>query len=120
MQKVSVSLEDRDVEMLEDVVDDDDQEASNRSAALREVLEEYRELRERVDELEADLEAAEARSDDLRRQLREANRRDDDVDELVRYVEHERERELAREEAPIWTRGKWWLLGRDVDDDRPE
>lgn len=39
--------------------------------------------------------------------------------ELVEYVEDERERQRRREDrrnAPVWRRAKWWVFGRDGDD----
>jgi urease accessory protein UreF len=55
----------------------------------------------------------------LRRQLQAVNARQEDVGELVEYVERERslqerreERERERENAPVWTRARWFILGR--------
>lgn len=111
MEKVSATVEDRHVEML------DEHPADSRSEALREILDEREDLRDRVDDLEDKLEHQEARAEDLRRQLREANRRDDDVDELVEYVERERSVEQRRREASIVTRARWWLTGMDAEDE---
>lgn len=69
-----------------------------------------------LDDVREELQHAEARADDLRRQLREANRRNEDVGELVEYVEQEKslvERREERRSAPVWTRAKYWLFGRD-------
>lgn len=111
MQKISASVEDRHVEML------DKHPAGSRSEALREILDEREDLRDRVDDLEDELEHQEARAEDLRRQLREANRHDEDVAELVEYVEDERTVEQRRREASIVTRARWWLTGMDVEDE---
>lgn len=64
----------------------------------------------------------EARVEDLRRQLQAANAGERDVDEIVAYVEEERElrrrreerrqRREEREDAPVWERAKWWVFGR--------
>lgn len=69
-----------------------------------------------ADELGAELESAEAQVDDLRRQLQATNRRQDDMSELVEYVEQEKSLQERREErrgAPIWTRAKRWVFGRE-------
>lgn len=45
----------------------------------------------------------------------------DDVTELVEYVEGERALQQRREErrdAPLWTRAKWWVFGRDRDESK--
>jgi chromosome segregation ATPase len=65
-----------------------------------------------------ELDTVEAERDDLRRQLREVNRQQQDVDDLVEYVEDQRERERKRaekEDAPAWTRAKWWMFGYDPE-----
>lgn len=110
MQKVTVTLRAEDLEVLEDVDED------NRSASMRAVLDEYRELRDRVDDLEDELDQERARAEDLRRQLREVNAREDDVAELAEYVEEERELERRYREAGIVTRARWWLTGMDFDE----
>jgi len=74
-------------------------------------------LQERVDDLEDELDSVRAARDDLRRQLQQANRRQDETAALARYVERERQRERERERASIATRAKWWVFGRDVDDE---
>jgi predicted nuclease with TOPRIM domain len=72
-----------------------------------------------ADEIEEELKELRTERDNLRRQLQAANSRMDDVQELVEYVEEERSLQTRREQrrdAPIWTRAKWWVLGRDRDD----
>ena len=111
MESVSTRLEDETVRLIRETADE-------RGVSVAEVL------RERIgqgmvyEELERELEQAEARVEDLRRQLQQANAGDRDVDELVAYVEEERtiqqrreEREQRRQSAPAWRRAKWWLLG---------
>lgn len=53
---------------------------------------------DRVEELESELEHAEARQDDLRRQLQAANRRNEDHEELVEYVQDDRWMQRRRKE----------------------
>ena len=57
--------------------------------------------------------------DSLQNQLNTLAGRDREHGELVEYVEQEKslkERELARRDAPVWRRAKWWILGRRMDD----
>lgn len=73
----------------------------------REHAEEVRALRDRIEELETDVERLENEKQLILEQ-REENT------ELVEYVEHERslqERRERRQSAPAWKRAKWWLLG---------
>lgn len=78
------------------------------------------EARDRVDELEDELQHAEAERDDLQRQLAAANQRIDATNEIVRYVEDERTAEQRRREASAVTRAKWWLLGEPTDGEGDE
>lgn len=51
----------------------------------------------------------------LKSQLAAVNNRIDEVNDLVEYVEETRtleRRRLEQQEAPIWRRARWWLLGR--------
>jgi uncharacterized protein involved in exopolysaccharide biosynthesis len=59
-------------------------------------------------EHEAEIERLEARIDELQAQLRAANSRNEEHTELVRYVEEE----LSYREAGLGTRMKWWFFGK--------
>jgi metal-responsive CopG/Arc/MetJ family transcriptional regulator len=103
METVSVSIE----EELEEEVSHHAAENhdGNRSEAVRELLRrglEYPALARKVDRLE-----------EQQRALLEQR---EEHTELVKYVEHERQRDRERDEAPVWERARWWLLGRDRDD----
>lgn len=118
MRKTSFSLREEQISFLDQLVEDDDRlEAGNRSELMRELIDDYRELRDRVDDLEADVEHAEARADDLRRQLQAMRERQDDVDELATYVQEERAVERRRRSASLRKRAKWWLFGMDLEDE---
>lgn len=55
----------------------------------------------------------------LKDQLAATNQRIDDTKELVEYVEEERELQRQRqqkENAPVWKRAKWWVLGVPLED----
>ena len=102
MARVTVSVDDEQVEVIEENVGEG-AEYESKSAFVRHCISEY----ERAQELEA-------RVDDLRRQLTEANRRSDDIDALAEYVEGERE--LQREERehrrkPVWVRLRDYVFG---------
>jgi predicted transcriptional regulator len=109
MAQITLRLDD-------DLLDELDEEAEEREVSRSQYIRDTLESRDRADELEA-------RVDDLRRQLQEANAGNRDVDEIVAYVEEEREvrrrrekriqRREERRDAPAWRRAKWWLLGRD-------
>jgi len=119
MRKTSFSLQEEQISFLDELVDGDDDrlDAGNRSELMRELIDDYRELRDRVDDLEAEVEHERARADDLRRQLQAVTERQDDVDELARYVEEERTVERRRREAGVRKRAKWWLFGMPADDE---
>ena len=119
MRKTSFSLREEQISYLDELVDDDDRlDADNRSELMRELIDDYRDLRDRVDDLEAEVEHERARADDLRRQLQAMSQRQDDVDELARYVEEERTVERRRREAGLGKRAKWWLFGMPDDEER--
>ena len=108
MKNVTVRLTDEYVETLDAEADDLD---LSRAEYLRDLIEQGRE----VEEIQAELEATQAKVEDLRRQLQQANSRERDVDELVTYVEEERldrQRDRKRRNAPVWRRAKWWVFGR--------
>lgn len=90
-----------------------------RSKVLRDAIEsrheheeELNDLREEVDELRTDVER-------LRNEKRALIDDREERADLVAFAEQEKElKELEREarSAPVWTRAKWWIVGRDVDD----
>jgi chromosome segregation ATPase len=114
--RVTASLEDDHQDELERLREVEN--LTSDAAAVRIALERSAELeraRDRIDELQQ-------RTRELESELMATNRRIDDTQELVEYVEEEREvvrerarREREREAAGILTRSKWWLFGRDVD-----
>jgi SOS response regulatory protein OraA/RecX len=119
MDKISVTLREDQVGYLSDLVGE---KYDDRSKAVRDLLDRGFQY----EELKNDLEQTEARVDDLRRQLQEANAGRRDVDEIVSYVEEERELQRHREEreqrreqrrnAPAWRRARWWLFGMPDDE----
>lgn len=108
MAQITLRLDD-------DLLAELDREADERGVSRSEYVRDTLDSRNRADELEA-------RVEDLRRQLQQANAGERDVDEIVTYVEEERElrrrreqriqRREERRDAPAWRRAKWWLFGR--------
>lgn len=94
-EKISVTLRSEQVGKLSDLVGD---EYENRSEAVRGLLDKgfaYDEI--------------EATADRLERQLAQVIDERDDHQEIVAYVEEEQ----TWREAPLLTRMKWWLYGKE-------
>lgn len=116
MEQITVRLPEGAIEELEEEADEAD---VSRSERIREVVEsrdeheaEVKRLREEVDGLRTEVER-------LRNEKRALIDDREERADLVEYVEEEKElREMEREaqSAPVWTRAKWWIVGRDVDD----
>lgn len=81
-------------------------DADTFSEAVRTLVEEHEDLRDRVDH-------AEARAEELRRQVQAERERQEQVGELVEYVETEKSMQERKAEAGIVTRAKWWAFGMD-------
>lgn len=84
-------------------------ESDERDASMSEVC------RERI-EKGIDYDRLQAERDRLRSEKRTLISQREEHTDLVEYVEQERELQQQREErkdAPVWTRAKWWVLGRD-------
>jgi len=114
MGRFSVSIDDDLQDDLEDYAEEHHDDV--RSRAVEELLRKGLEYDDVVEDLEADVEHAEARADDLRRQLQAVQERQDDVDELVEYVETEMTVQERKAQAGIVTRAKWAVFGMDVDE----
>jgi Arc/MetJ-type ribon-helix-helix transcriptional regulator len=120
MKKASITVSE---DLLEDVdARVDAGEFESRSEAFREEYEAAAELRDRVDDLETDVQHAEARVDELEGQLANERDREDDVDELATFASFEKEarrrrerREEARRRAGVVDRLRWWVSGEPAD-----
>lgn len=99
---VSLVLEDRHVDVLDELQDDNDRDIRSRSEAARELIDEYGELNTECEELRREKSRLENRVMTLIDDRQERQ-------ELVKYVDEEQE----RREAGAITRAKWWLLGRE-------
>jgi len=128
MKRLTVSLDERDVYRLKARVRTG--EASSRSDALRQILDEYEDLHTECEdlhteneELHNECERLRNRRDELRRQLQERGTVEETTEALVERTErHEDvltefvEAEQEKRQAGVVTRAKWWLLGRDGEE----
>lgn len=96
----------------------------NNAEAIRETLRHARTLEDRIDvletrveALESDVQALETENERLKHEKQQLIERRETTQELVAYVEGEREQRQAWEEAGLATRVKWWLFGRDRGDE---
>lgn len=110
MKKVSVSLQEEHVDRLDDREESGD--AGSRSEALRQILDEYEELRTECDELRTEceelrtrIENREDRVDELEEQLARRSQVEEKVDTLAKRVEDD--------DAPFFVRWYRWYQRRD-------
>lgn len=104
MDPVTVSLTDEQIDLIEGLATDDGP-CTNRSEAMRMIIDQYTEIK-----------TLERENERLRNEKRTLIRDREEEAELVEYVEEERslrQRRENRQDAPAWRRAKWWLLGRD-------
>ncbi|XGI84780.1 ribbon-helix-helix protein, CopG family (plasmid) [Halorutilales archaeon Cl-col2-1] len=123
MKKVSVSLTEDQLERLD--VRQDEGDASSRSEALRQILDEYEDLRQEYEDLRKECERLENRRDELRNQLQARGNVEAKVDELAEHQERQDKalaQVLEEQRRGVLGRAKVWLLGesRDDDEDRGE
>jgi hypothetical protein len=100
MQQLTVRVDDETGEAIAERASDSD---TSQSEAVRELL-----------RLGIDYGRLQAEAEDLRRQLQAVNRRESEHQELVEYVQEEREIQARREEretAPVWRRARYWVFG---------
>lgn len=115
MQRVSVKLPG---EMVEELDDRADMQDVTRSDVIRDTLddglntaddEEIQRLEERIQDREQRIEYLEAQVERLQRTNLKILEERDRVTDLEVYVDERRQ----LEKAGLWTRTKWWLLGKD-------
>lgn len=73
-------------------------------------------LADRVEELEAEVESLDARNTDLTNQLAEANSRIDAANDLVEYVDDERNAQQRWREAGLLGKAKYTVFGMPTDE----
>jgi Arc/MetJ-type ribon-helix-helix transcriptional regulator len=111
MKRVSVKLDEARVNELDEIASDD---GVSRSEVIRTLLDdalnthddEVNKLREKIDELETELER-------VHREKRQILEQREENTELVKYVEEERSLSRQKAQAGIATRAKWWLFGME-------
>lgn len=120
MEKRSVSFDEDRVDALEERVEADEYDSV--SEAVRERLRLADRLEERVDELETELQQAEARVREVENQLQHEREREDNVEELATFADVERRRarrrerlEDARRQAGLVEKIQWGLFGEPED-----
>lgn len=105
MKKISVSLTEEHVDELSERADDSD--IGSRSAALREILDEYDTLRTECDDLRTERDQLHTECEDLRTRCEEAeaerDRLDDEISELEEEVET-KENRISELESDLATR----------------
>jgi len=99
--RITVVVDDELLEQVDEYDDDD-----NRSETVRELLKKglrYDEKQREVDRLNRKVSAIQSRREEHT--------------ELVEYVEQERQLNRDKQTASAVERAKWWLFGRDLNDD---
>lgn len=125
MKKVSVSLDEDHLDRLNERQETG--EADSRSAALREILDEYEDLRTDVGDLRTEcenlrtrLESREARIDELEEQLTERSRVEEKIEALPDRIRdsmtYQERRQRLLDEASLAQRAKWKVTGVPVDE----
>ena len=110
MEQITLRLP---ADVLADVEEEAEEAGTSRSEYLRDVIESRNEhaedaerIREEADELRIEVER-------LRREKRQILDQRKENQELVAWADKQRDLQEAKESAPIWTRTKWWVLGRN-------
>jgi predicted nuclease with TOPRIM domain len=129
MKKLSVVLEPEHVDRLDDRQGEGD--VSSRSAAVREILDEYdslrtecEDLREECDNLRTRLENREERIDELEGQLARRSQLEEKVEALPDKIRgrerYQERRQRMLDEASLGQRIKWKVTGVPVEESRQE
>ncbi len=125
MKKLSVSLEPEHVDRLDDRQGEGD--VSSRSAAVREILDEYESLRTECEDLRAEcdnlrtrLENRENRINELEEQLARRSQLEEKVENLPDKIRdresYQERRQRMLDRASLAQRLKWKVTGVPVDD----
>ncbi len=96
MKALTVNFRDDQEELIAELMAESE-EYSSKSEVVRSLIDRSQRLEE-----------VERERDELRDQLAARNKREEEVTDLARYVQEEREWRTA----PIWTRAKWWVIGK--------
>lgn len=99
--RITVVVDDELLEQVDEYDDDD-----NRSETVRELLKKGLEYDEKQREVER-----------LNRKVSAIQSRREEHTELVEYVENQKQLQRDKQTASAVERAKWWLFGRDLNDD---
>jgi Arc/MetJ-type ribon-helix-helix transcriptional regulator len=110
MPRITVTLDDEHVKLIEEHVGDDAEYAS-KSGAVRGFIDRYEQCMQQLTAKEARIQELEQEVEQLREEKRKLLRDREEHGELVRYVEDE----LSYREAPLSKRVRWWLFGKPTD-----
>lgn len=100
MERLTIRVPEEILDEIERIETADDVSTSEAARRLLRRGTEYERIREERDRFE--------------RQYQQLVAQREEHDELVRYVEQERDLQQQRERrrsAPVWERAKWWVLG---------
>mgnify|MGYP002761316929 FL=1 len=99
--RITVVVDDELLEQVDEYDDDD-----NRSETVRELLKQGLEYDQKQREV-----------DRLNRKVSAIQSRREEHTELVEYVEREKQLQRDKQTASAVERAKWWLFGREFEDD---
>lgn len=120
MGRITITAYEQHEEILDRVQAEDDLDSE--AAAVRECIERAERLQQELTTREAELmQQIEQREDQISELEQKVERLENEKHtliqdrqertELVRYVEEE----ISYRDAPVWTRAKWWLMGREEE-----
>lgn len=113
MGRITFTADAHHEDIIADVQGEDGVESQ--SEAVRECISRYADLQQRDEELQQQVADLQQEVERLRNEKRTLIAQREENQELVRFVEDEMERREQRDTAPIWTRARWWVLGREAD-----
>ena len=122
MEKISISLTDEQIHHVKELME---KQGEGRSEAVRTLVERGRNHSELEEELETKVEEVERKRNEeiedleqeierLHRERRQLLEQREENQELVRFAEEQRSlvsEQRDRQNAPVWRRAKWWVLG---------
>jgi metal-responsive CopG/Arc/MetJ family transcriptional regulator len=89
----------------------------SRSAAIRDIIDEYDNLRNEYDQLHTEYEEIERELESVKNEKRTLIEQREENTELVEYVEREKDMQERYREAGIVTKAKWAIFGMDSNDE---
>lgn len=111
MRQMTISLREEQAQWIEENIGEGEQYES-KSEAIRSLMDRHGELEKEMEELQQE-------NNRLHRERRLLLEQREEHTELVRHVQDEREdrkQKRQKENAPVWRRAKWWVLGVPLED----